>query len=183
MLLNHCTMDPNPERRSQNTLCSAAALLPQLQLNVTPLSKTHPSLIQRLEVCIKKRTLALWQIQQCIFLTQLSGCLGDDPGHLTLQQLQLNSESGNAAISTQARVLKRQSCSKHSAMRCLWAEQSTAFKPTIVQLGILWLQTANLIFRLHRRLSPNSPPADHFMFIPGLDITRRPITLRTNLST
>ena len=136
MLLNHCTMDPNPERRSQNTLCSAAALLPQLQLNVTPLSKTHPSLIQRLEVCIKKRTLALWQIQQCIFLTQLSGWLGDDPGHLTLQQLQLNSESGNAAISTQARVLKRQSCSKHSAMRCLWAEQSTAFKPTIVQLGI-----------------------------------------------
>lgn len=135
MLLNHCTMDPNPERRSQNTLCSAAALLPQLQLNVTPLSKTHPSLIQRLEVCIKKSTLALWQIQQCIFLTQLSGWLGDG-GHLTLQQLQLNSESGNAAISTQVRVLKRQSCSKHSAMRCLWAEQSTAFKPTIVQLRL-----------------------------------------------
>ena len=138
MLLNHCTMDPNPERRSQNTLWSAAALLPQLQLNVTPLSKTHPSLIQRLEVCIKKRTLALWQIQQCIFLTQLSGWLGDG-GHLTLQQLQLNSESGNAAISNQARVLKRQSCGKHSAVRCLWAEQSTAFKSTIVQLGILWL--------------------------------------------
>ena len=134
MLLNHCTMDPNPERRSQNTLCSAAALLPQLQLNVTPLSKTHPSLIQRLEVCIKKSTLALWQIQQCIFLTQLSGWLGDG-GHLTLQQLQLNSESGNAAISNQARVLKRQSCSKHSAVRCIWAQRQNSQQHSNQQLS------------------------------------------------
>ena len=62
MLLNHCTMDPNPERRSQNTLWSAAALLPQLQLNVTPLSKTHPPdlfTLQAFQVEIKTR-LCQW---------------------------------------------------------------------------------------------------------------------------